>query len=330
MTVKLNHKIDGSGPHVVLLHPVGLDLTFFEPLVKDLARDFTVLRADMRGHGKTAGEPRPASLEDFADDIHALLQETHFAPAAIAGFSFGGMLAQTLAIRYPQDVSALLPCACPCTMADDRRALSAARGTDALRDGMDSILDVTMERWFNDDFRHAGGDQPARKRLLSNDIAAWAATWKTMSRLDTLPLLGEITAPTLCIAGEIDKSSGPPHVKQIADAIPGARFTVMTNAPHMLFIEQPEETARLIREFLKEVCRPNHRWRCSTIELDRLDRPPASLRLSPPKRRPILARTWIPACAGMGGACFSWLPRPERRSAIRPRSAPGFSHCRCA
>jgi 3-oxoadipate enol-lactonase len=253
MTVTLNHRIDGAGPHVVLLHPVGLDLTFFEPLSADLARDFTVLRADMRGHGLSPGEPRPASLEDFADDIHALLQETKFAPAAIVGFSFGGMLAQTLTLKYPQDVSALMPCACPCTMTEERRRISAARGTDALRDGMESILDVTMERWFNDEFRNAGGDQPSRKRLLSNDIEAWAATWKTMSQLDTLPRLGEITAPTLCIAGETDKSSGPAHVQQIADAIPGARFAVMENAPHMLFIEQPAETARLIRDFLKEV-----------------------------------------------------------------------------
>lgn len=253
MTVALNHAIDGQGPHVVLLHPVGLDLTFLAPVAADLARDFTVLRVDARGHGGSPTEPLATSLADYADDVHALLAQLKFGPAAIVGFSFGGMLAQTLALNHPGDVSALLPCACPSTLPDHMRAISAARGTDALQNGMASILDVTMQRWFNDDFRLAGGDAPSRKRLLSDDLTSWASAWQAMSRVDTLPRLGEIKVPTLCIAGETDKSSGPPIVKAIADAIPDARFTVMPNAPHMLFIEQPKEVARLIRDFLKEV-----------------------------------------------------------------------------
>ena len=251
--VELNYAIDGSGPHVVLIPAVGLDLTFVEPMARELQRDFTVLRVDLRGHGKSPTEPLAQSLDDYAEDLHALLHRLDFAPAAIAGFSFGGMLAQTLALNHPEDVSALIPCACPSTLSDDKRAISAARGTDALRDGMGSIIDVTMERWFNDDFRLAGGDAAARKRLLANDIVGWATAWRAMSRIDTLPRLGEIRVPTLCIAGETDKSSGPPIVKQIADAIPGARYAVMPGAPHMLFIEQPREVAALIAAFLKRL-----------------------------------------------------------------------------
>jgi len=251
MTVPLHYAIDGQGPHVVLLHPVGLDLTFLELVAKELMHDFTVLRVDARGHGKSPTEPPAQSLDDYAEDIHALLRRLDFAPAAIVGFSFGGMLAQTLALRHPEDVSALVPCACPCTLSEEKRAISAARGTDALSDGMESILDVTMERWFNDDFRLAGGDQPSRKRLLSNDIRGWATAWSAMARIDTLPHLGTIKAPTLCVAGELDKSSGPPIVKQIAEAIPGARYTVLPRGPHMLFIEQPREVATLIADFLR-------------------------------------------------------------------------------
>jgi len=49
MTVKLNHRFDGKGPHVLLLHAVGVDLTFLDAVAAKLARDFTVLRADLRG-----------------------------------------------------------------------------------------------------------------------------------------------------------------------------------------------------------------------------------------------------------------------------------------
>src|SRR3954463_9122298 len=74
MTVKLNHRIDGEGPHVLLLHAVGVDLSFLDVVTAKLARGFTVLRADLRGHGKSPYAPA-ASLDDYADDVHALLTE---------------------------------------------------------------------------------------------------------------------------------------------------------------------------------------------------------------------------------------------------------------
>ena len=61
MAVALNHRIDGSGPHVLLLHAVGMDSTFLEPLAAILSKDFTVLTVDLRGHGTSAYVP-PASL----------------------------------------------------------------------------------------------------------------------------------------------------------------------------------------------------------------------------------------------------------------------------
>ena len=106
----LYHKIAGSGPHVVLLHPVGLDLTFLEPVAAELCRNFTVLSVDLRGHGHSPASPPARSLDDYADDVHVLLGARGFAPAAVAGFSFGGMVAQHLALKYPKDVS------CPCDL----------------------------------------------------------------------------------------------------------------------------------------------------------------------------------------------------------------------
>lgn len=103
----LHHKIEGSGPHVVLLHPVGLDLTFLEPLAVELRRNFTVLSVDLRGHGHSPASPPAQSLDDYADDVHVLLGARGFAPAAVAGFSFSGMVAQHRALNYPKDVSAL-------------------------------------------------------------------------------------------------------------------------------------------------------------------------------------------------------------------------------
>ena len=76
-----------------------------------------------------------------------------------------------------------------------------------------------------------------------------------MASIDTAPRLKTIKVPTLCLAGEVDKSTAPPVVQAIADAIPGARFAVLPGAPHMPFVEMPEATAKVVGGFLKEVLR---------------------------------------------------------------------------
>lgn len=250
MTVKLHHRIDGRGPRVLLLHAVGIDLTFLDAVAAALATEFTVLRADLRGHGKSPYEPA-AGLADYADDVHALLAELDFAPCAVVGFAFGGMVTQALAVKYPQDVRAICIASCPSAQTPESAKIVAQRGADAKRDGIGSILDVTMRRWFNDAFVDAGGDAAVRKRLLTIDVNGWADAWTAMAAIDTAPRLREITVPTLCVVGEFDKSSPPPVVQRIADAIPGARFAVIPGAPHMPFIEQPAETARVVGDFLR-------------------------------------------------------------------------------
>jgi 3-oxoadipate enol-lactonase len=246
----LHHKIEGNGARVVLLHPVGLDLTFFAPMAAELRRSFTVLSVDLRGHGHSPASPPARSLDDYADDVHALLGALGFAPAAVAGFSFGGMVAQHLALKYPKDVSALAICACPYTLKPENRVIAAERGAQAEREGIGAVLDATLDRWFTPEFRASGAADATRDRLLSDNVASWAQAWRAMAAIDTSARLSAIGVPTLCVAGELDKSSPPDVVAAIAERIAGARFAMIPGAPHMLFIEQPRVVARVIGDFL--------------------------------------------------------------------------------
>jgi pimeloyl-ACP methyl ester carboxylesterase len=69
----LNHVVEGAGRHVLLLHPVGLDLTFFEPLVTLLSPCYRVLRMDLRGHGRSPVTPLAQGFDEFAEDVHETL-----------------------------------------------------------------------------------------------------------------------------------------------------------------------------------------------------------------------------------------------------------------
>ena len=249
----MNYRLDGSGPKLLLLHPVGLDLTCFDGLVERLARGFRVLRVDLRGHGDTSPSPQGTTVElrDYADDVHTLLQGLKFSPAAVAGFSFGGMIAQELALRYPGDVSALVIAACPSTYEEATRVALRERGAAAKREGMAAVVEATLERWFSAEFRERGGDAAARKRLLSDDVEGWWQAWEAISKLETESRLPALGVPALCLAGECDVAAPPYILEGVAQRVPGAKLAIVAKAPHMMFIEYPDETAAAIAEFLR-------------------------------------------------------------------------------
>jgi pimeloyl-ACP methyl ester carboxylesterase len=213
MIVELNHRIQGRGPHVLLLHAVGMDSTFLEPLAAILSNDFTVLTVDLRGHGKSAYVPS-TSVSEYAEDVHALLTKLKFAPWGVAGFAMGGMIAQALAVTYPQDVRAAVFANINHQQTKESYAALMGRADAARREGMAAILDVTMERWFNEPFRRRGGDAPMRARLLSNDIRAWCDAFAAMANVETAPKLKSLAMPVLCLAGEADRSTPPPWSKR--------------------------------------------------------------------------------------------------------------------
>lgn len=252
MTVELNHRIDGKGPRLLLIHAVGMDLTLLDALTAIMAKDFTILRADMRGHGKSPYAPS-TGLADYADDVHALLTKLDFAPCGVGGFAMGGMITQALAVKYPQDTRALMIASCAHEQTAESKAALLSRAAGAQQHGMAGIVDVTMERWFTDPFIARGGDAAVRERLRTDDVRGWCDAFNAMAHIDSAPKLKNIKVPTLCLAGEVDKSTAPPIVKAIADAIPGARYQMMPGAPHMPFVETPDAVAKVVSGFFKEV-----------------------------------------------------------------------------
>jgi len=238
---------------VLLLHPVGLDLTWWEPQVEALRSEFQVLRLDFRGHGESAIASSPYTLVDFANDAHALLEELKLAPAHVIGLSLGGMVAQVLALEYPADVRSLVLADTLCTLPAAARQAMRARGEAAEQGGMAAVVQSTIERWFTAGFPDSPLVTQCRQRLLANDVGAWAATWRAIAELDTLPRLAEIRAPTLVTTGDADVSTPVPAAQVIADHIPGAILKIMPGAPHMAPYERPDLFNPLVLEFLRSV-----------------------------------------------------------------------------
>jgi 3-oxoadipate enol-lactonase len=246
-------RASGEGPLVALLHPVGLDGSFWGPLPGLLAEGGRrVLALDLAGHGLSPMVHHPRPIEAYADDVAAAIRrETGGRPAAVVGLSFGGMIAQMVALRHPALVSALVPCGCGGDFAEDTRPVLRERGLTAERGGMQAVIEATIERWFTPVFRGDPAVQRVRARLLADEVAGWSAAWQAIAGFSATPYLSRIAVPTLVVAGELDAAT-PPDVSEatIARAIPGARFSVLPDAPHMMQVECAEAYAAEVSRFL--------------------------------------------------------------------------------
>ena len=109
--LRIYYENKGNGPRLLYIGGTGGDLRQ-APNVFDgpLARAFDILAYDQRGMGRTGGPKRDYTMADYAEDAAALAAHLGWENYAVMGFSFGGMVAQELAIRYPRRIKRLLLC----------------------------------------------------------------------------------------------------------------------------------------------------------------------------------------------------------------------------
>ncbi|MEZ4869941.1 MAG: alpha/beta hydrolase [Caldilineaceae bacterium] len=107
--IQLYYEVQGSGPKLLYINGTGADLrrqpnVFASPL----ADHFTLLSYDQRGLGQSDKPATPYTMADYAEDANALLDATGWERCLVMGVSFGGMVAQEFAVRYPQRVERLV------------------------------------------------------------------------------------------------------------------------------------------------------------------------------------------------------------------------------
>lgn len=229
---------------LVLLHALALDRRMWGRVLDLLPADRRVIVPDLRCHARAADAPPPATLHDHADDLAALLDRLEVPTAQVAGLSLGGAVAQTFALDHPARVARLDLLA---TVADPNEAFEGrARSGEA--DGMAAQIAPTLARWFTPETlaENPWAVRYARDRIARMAPADWAATLRALATVDTRARLPEITVPTRVVAGGADQSTPADGVRTIADDIPGAEYSVVPGAPHMIALQMPDELAALL------------------------------------------------------------------------------------
>ena len=247
--VALHHVADGpaGAPAVLLLGSLGSTVAMWDAQVPALARQFRVVRADLRGHGGSPVPPGPYEIADLGADVLALLDRLDLASAHVAGLSLGGMTAMWLAAHAPARVDAL---ALLCTSAQLGPPSAWATRAEGVRTaGTASVAPAVVERWVTPGFAAAHPDVVAglRAMVAATPAEGYAACCGAIERMDLTADLGAISAPVLTIAGADDPATPPSHLDDIAGRVRGpVRREVLDPGAHLVAVEQPDAVTRLL------------------------------------------------------------------------------------
>ena len=224
MDISLHYIKKGSGTPLLLLHGNGESGDYFVHQMDEFARYFTVYAVDTRGHGKSPRGTAPFTISQFADDLLGFMDGQGIEKAHILGFSDGGNIALTFALRHPERVGRLV--------------LNGANLDPA---GVKPSVQIPI--------------------VLGCKLASLFKAPKARANAELLGLmvnephidpkeLGRLTMPVLVIVGSRDMIKAS-HSQLIAVSLPNGRL-VTVEGDHFIANKQPEPFNRAVLEFLKE------------------------------------------------------------------------------
>jgi pimeloyl-ACP methyl ester carboxylesterase len=251
-TVRLAHEEVGDGPPVILIMGINAGGSAWQPHVDQWSRAFRCVVVDNRGAGASPAPPGPYSTVELADDYAALITELGLGPCRIVGISMGSAIAQELALRHPDLVERLVLVATWSRpdpyVADVLRVIGRLRALADTRTFTTHLQTlIWTPQWFTD---HGGELAAAREVTPDVGVAALQSQIEACLEHDARSRLDRIAVRTLVTAGEQDRFIPCHLAREVADAIPGARYELFQQTGHVHHWEELQRFNDVVEEFL--------------------------------------------------------------------------------
>ena len=226
MDIQLHYSEKGSGEPLILLHGNGESGEYFARQTEYFSKRYCVIAPDTRGQGRSPRGSGEFSISRFADDLRDFMDELGIGSADILGFSDGGNIALTFALRYPSRVRKLI-----------------LNGANLFPAGVRRSVQLPIELGYRIASLSAGHSEKARR----NAELLGLMVKEPNIRPEQLKALG---MPVLVIAGPRDMIKRS-HTQLIYDSLPNARL-VLLEGDHFIANRRPEEFNREVERFLNE------------------------------------------------------------------------------
>lgn len=251
----------GEGQPVVFVHAAFVDHAMWDEQVAALGDDYRTVVYDVRGHGRTGGSPLSEySTTLYAEDLRALVESLNLDRPVLCGLSLGGLIAQTYAATYPDEIAGLV-------LADTFTPPILSRGEWVLRRVVLNALIppvrlVGLERvektnvWLTERFfSGAGGDYEKIEALRAAGptitTVEFVKVVRSMTRFHGVDVdLAAITVPTLVVYGERELPFVKHHAARLAAHLSDVEVVELPEAGHASNLDDPERFTGVLQAFL--------------------------------------------------------------------------------
>jgi 3-oxoadipate enol-lactonase len=246
----------GSGDAIVFLHGFPHRRTMWASQIGALAEQARCITMDLQGFGESAPGDS-VSMDTYADDVIALLDERKVDRAVICGLSMGGYVALALWRRHPERVRGLVLMDTKAG-ADTPEAAEKRRGmiAQARERGSAAVADAMITGMVGKSTRAKCPEvvDAVHRMLESAPVPGIIGALEAMiNRPDSTPTLATIDVPTLIIVGAEDTLTPPKEAEAMHEAIAGSRLEVIAGAGHVANLERPAAVNHVLSEFLASI-----------------------------------------------------------------------------
>ena len=212
--IDIHYLIDGKegAPWVTFVTGIANDVTMWDGQISALANDFRILRYDLRGHGGTQATAGDYSLPLLMGDLLALWDGLGIEKSSLVGLGLGGSISIGMGVEHSNRIDKLMPCCCRAVMTPDFAAMWPKFIEMVKQNGMEGMVEQTVQRWFTDDFKAANPEvlDSVRSMIRGTDPIGYEGGIRAFLTLDFSADLNRISVPTLFVSGGDDHLGGPP------------------------------------------------------------------------------------------------------------------------
>ena len=224
--ISLHFVEKGLGKPLILLHGNGEDGSYFEYQIDCFSANYRVIAIDTRGHGQTPRGEKPFTIVQFAEDLHDFMDESGIDQALLLGFSDGGNIALTFALKYPERVEKLI-----------------LNGANLFPSGVKARYQWPIEIGYHIAKFFA---KKSEKAKLNAEMLGLMVNEPHIDPVE----LARLTMPVLVVAGTKDMIKET-HTRLIYKSLPNAQLSII-EGNHFVANKNPDAFNKVVADFLRK------------------------------------------------------------------------------